>query len=285
MTSDKKLLLRFDDLHVHFDNGERHVEAVKGLSFDIHEGEVVALVGESGSGKSVSSSSAMRLLPSPPASYPKGRILWQDTDVLTLSNEEMQHIRGNDIGMIFQEPMTSLNPTWVCGDQVAESLALHTDLAPEQRRARVLELFNAVGITEPEQRLDQYPHELSGGMRQRVCIALALACNPELLIADEPTTALDVTIQAQILDLIKRLQRERGMAVLFITHDLGVVADLADRVVIMWKGEKVEEGTTTEIFKNPQHPYTKGLLSCRPRLGQRQRRLKTVADFLSEHEA
>ena len=273
-------ILRFDNLHVHFDNGERQVEAVRGLNFDIHEGEVVALVGESGSGKSVSSASAMRLLPAPPASYPAGHIYWRDQDVLKFSNEQMRKIRGNDIGMIFQEPMTALNPTWRCGDQVAESLELHTELNEGQRKARVLELFNAVGITEPEQRLDQYPHELSGGMRQRVCIAMALACDPELLIADEPTTALDVTIQAQILDLIKRLQRERGMAVLFITHDLGVVADLADRVVIMWNGEKVEEGTTVDIFKNPQHPYTKGLLACRPKLGQRQHRLKTVSDFL-----
>lgn len=278
--SAKELLLHYEDLHVHFDNGERHVEAVKGLNFKIHAGEVVALVGESGSGKSVSAASAMRLLPSPPAQYPQGHIYWRGTDVLRLSNEEMQHIRGNDIGMIFQEPMTALNPTWKCGAQVAESLQLHTDLGATQVDNKVLELFNAVGITEPEQRMQQYPHELSGGMRQRVCIALALACDPQLLIADEPTTALDVTIQAQILDLIKRMQQQRGMAVLFITHDLGVVADLADRVVVMWNGEKVEEGATMDIFKNPQHPYTKGLLACRPRLGHKVNRLKTVADFL-----
>ncbi|NRA37955.1 MAG: ABC transporter ATP-binding protein [Planctomycetes bacterium] len=277
---EKELLLEYDNLHVHFDNGERHVEAVKGLSFKIHAGEVVALVGESGSGKSVSSASAMRLLPSPPAEYPQGEIRWRGTDVLKLSNEQMQSIRGNDIGMIFQEPMTALNPTWKCGAQVAESLELHADLDQKQRDVKVLELFNAVGITEPEQRMDQYPHELSGGMRQRVCIALALACDPDLLIADEPTTALDVTIQAQILDLIRRMQQERGMAVLFITHDLGVVADLADRVVVMWNGEKVEEGTTMDIFKNPQHPYTKGLLECRPRLSHKVNRLKTVSDFL-----
>ncbi len=275
-----EVLLEFKDLHVHFDNGKRQVDAVRGLNFKIHAGEVVALVGESGSGKSVSSMSAMRLLPTPPASYPQGQILWRGNDVVKYSNEQMQKIRGNDIGIIFQEPMTSLNPTWTCGRQVGESLELHTDLDEAQRSAKILELFHAVGITEPEQRMDQYPHELSGGMRQRVCIAMALACDPGLLIADEPTTALDVTIQAQILDLIKRLQRERGMAVLFITHDLGVVADLADRVVIMWNGEKVEEGTTVDIFKNPQHPYTKGLLACRPKLGQRQHRLKTVSDFL-----
>ncbi len=274
------VLLSFQDLHVHFDNGERQVDAVKGLSFDINEGEVVALVGESGSGKSVSAMSSIRLIPEPPASYPQGEILWKGQNVLACDNEAMRKIRGNDIGMIFQEPMTALNPTWTCGRQVAESLQLHTELEESQIRGKVLELFNAVGITEPEQRLDQYPHELSGGMRQRVCIAIALACDPALLIADEPTTALDVTIQAQILDLIKRLQRDRGMAVLFITHDLGVVADLADRVVIMWNGEKVEEGTCVDIFKNPQHPYTKGLLACRPRLGVKQDRLKTVSDFL-----
>ncbi len=176
--------------------------------------------------------------------------------------------------------MTALNPVWTCGRQVAESLELHTELDAAARRRRVVELFEEVGIPDPEQRCDQYPHELSGGMRQRVCIAMALACEPELLIADEPTTALDVTIQAQILDLLRRLQAERQMAVLFITHDLGVVADIADRVVIMWQGQKQEEGPVERIFADPQHPYTRGLLACRPKLGQRQRRLPTIRDFL-----
>ena len=202
--------------------------------------------------------SAMRLLPSPPATYPFGQINWKGENILKMSDERLRRLRGHEIGIIFQEPMSALNPTWKIGRQVAESLELHTDLGPQERKERVLELLDAVGIPEAANRFEQYPHELSGGMRQRVCIAMALACNPELLIADEPTTALDVTIQAQILDLIKQLQADRGMAVLFITHDLGVVAELADRVVLMWKGQKVEEGPVAEIFSNPQHPYTKG---------------------------
>lgn len=275
-------LLAVDDLHVEFALRERTVHAVRGVSFSVNAGEVVALVGESGSGKSVTSMSCMRLLEEPPARYPQGAIRWRGEDLIQASAARMRTLRGSDIGIVFQEPMSALNPTWNVGRQVAESLELHTDLDAEQRRERVIELFKAVGIPEPEQRIDQYPHELSGGMRQRVCIAMALACDPELLIADEPTTALDVTIQAQILDLLRDLQRERDMAVLFITHDLGVVADLADRVVIMWRGEVVEQGPVAEIFANPQHAYTKGLLACRPRLDRRVKRLPTVADFLDQ---
>jgi ABC-type dipeptide/oligopeptide/nickel transport system ATPase component len=274
-------LLGYEDLSVVFALRDRRVTAVKHLTFSLERGEVVALVGESGSGKSVSAMSAIRLLQEPPATYPGGRILWRGDDVLKMDQARLRKLRGGEIGMIFQEPMTALNPTLTCGAQVEEALELHTTLAPAPRRERVVALFREVGIPEPERRAQQYPHELSGGMRQRICIAMALACGPELLIADEPTTALDVTIQAQILDLLKKLQREKGMAVLFITHDLGLVAEFADRVVLMRGGEKVEEGPVAEVFANPRHPYTKGLLACRPRFGSRGRRLATVDDFMS----
>jgi peptide/nickel transport system ATP-binding protein len=274
-------LLQFDDLKVSFVTRQRTAEAVKGVSFAVNPGEVVALVGESGSGKSVSSMSCLRLLAEPPATYPAGRILWKGEDILRMKPERLRKLRGGEIGMIFQEPMTALNPTWTCGAQVDEALQLHTTLDAAGRKARVLELFQQVGIPQPGTRFDQYPHELSGGMRQRICISIALACNPQLLIADEPTTALDVTIQAQILELIKRLQRERGMAVLFITHDLGVVAELADRVVLMRHGQVVEQGPVAEVYANPQHAYTRGLLACRPRLGVKRDRLPTVDDFMA----
>ncbi len=274
-------LLQFDNLYVSFITKRRTVEAVKGVSFAVNPGEVVALVGESGSGKSVSSMSALRLLQEPPATYPSGRILWQGEDVLRMTPTRLRKLRGGEIGMIFQEPMTALNPTWTCGAQVEEALELHTQLDSAGRRARVIELFRQVGIPQPETRVSQYPHELSGGLRQRVCISMALACEPKLLIADEPTTALDVTIQAQILDLIKRLQQERGMAVLFITHDLGVVAELADRVVLMRHGQVVEQGPVAEVFAAPKHAYTRGLLGCRPKLGAKRDRLPTVDDLMA----
>jgi len=276
-------LVRFDGLTVNFSTRRGEVQAVKGISFAINPGEVVALVGESGSGKSVSAMALMRLNQEPPAVY-GGRIFWRDENVLTMKPDRLRRLRGAEIGMIFQEPMTSLNPTWTCGAQVAESLMLHTDLTAANREKRVRELFDQVGIPQAATRIHQYPHEMSGGMRQRVCIAMALACHPQLLIADEPTTALDVTIQAQILELIQRLQKEQGMAVLFITHDLGVVAELADRVLLMRQGEKVEEGPVAEIFSNPRHPYTRGLLACRPRLGVRRERLPTVDDFMNHPE-
>jgi peptide/nickel transport system ATP-binding protein len=272
-------ILKFDNLQVTFALRDREVRAVKGLSFAVEPGQVVALVGESGSGKSVSAMGVMRLNQEPPCRY-GGHIWWRGDDVLAMRPDRLRALRGGEVGMIFQEPMTSLNPTWTCGDQVEESLVLHTSLGPAERKARVLELFRQVGIPQPESRVESYPHEMSGGMRQRVCIAMALACSPQLLIADEPTTALDVTIQAQILELIKKLQKEQGMAVLFITHDLGVVAELADRVVLMRHGEAVEQGPVAEIFANPQHPYTKGLLACRPKLGVKRDRLPTVDDFM-----
>ena len=280
MSADATPLLQYEDLHLDFVQRTGTNHAVRGLNFSIAPGQVVALVGESGSGKSVSAMSAMRLLDEPPANYPSGRILWKGEDVLRMGEARLRKLRGNDIAIIFQEPMTALNPTWTVGRQVAESLELHTTLDAEARRARAVDLLHDVGIPDPDARYDQFPHELSGGMRQRVCIAMALACDPELLIADEPTTALDVTIQAQILDLLRELQRRRGMAVLFITHDLGVVADLADAVVIMWQGQAVEQGPVGRIFAQPEHPYTQGLLACRPRFGLKRDRLPTVADFL-----
>jgi ABC-type dipeptide/oligopeptide/nickel transport system ATPase component len=276
-------LLRINGLNVEFRMPGRTVHAVKNLDLTIEVGQVVALVGESGSGKSATAQAIMRLLPQPPAVL-RGAIRWGENgeNVLDMSGNRIRQLRGGEIGMIFQEPMTALNPTWTCGSQVEEALELHGFVDPGIRRQRARDLFREVGIPEVDRRLDQYPHELSGGMRQRVCIAMALACSPKLLIADEPTTALDVTIQAQILDLLKKLQRERNMAVLFITHDLALVAEFADRVVLMRYGEKVEEGAVAEVFAHPKHPYTKALLACRPRLGSRGTRLPTVEDVLSQ---
>jgi len=260
-------LLSVRDLSVAFHQGETQTLAVDHVSFDIKPGEVLALVGESGSGKSVSANSILKLLPYPAASHPSGEILFQGKDLLKASEAELRHVRGNDITMIFQEPMTSLNPLHTIEKQIGEILEMHQAMVGSAARSRILELLNQVGIREPEKRLTAYPHELSGGQRQRVMIAMALANRPKLLIADEPTTALDVTIQAQVLNLIKELQEEEGMAVLFITHDMGVVAEVADRMVVMYRGDVVEEGTTTEIFANARHPYTKALLSAVPQLG------------------
>jgi microcin C transport system ATP-binding protein len=270
-------ILSFDGLRVAFGS----TEVVHGLSFAIAPGEVVALVGESGSGKSVSAMSVLRLLQEPPANYPGGRILWQGEDVLRMDAKRLRRLRGGEVGMVFQEPMTALNPTMTVGAQVEEALEIHTTLDAAARLARVIDLFRAVGIPQPEGRITSYPHEMSGGQRQRVCIAMALACEPRLLIADEPTTALDVTIQAQILDLLKQLQRSRGLSVLFITHDLGLVRELADRVVVMRNGEAVEQGLVSEVFAAPKHPYTRGLLTCKPILGKRVARLTTVADAIA----
>jgi ABC-type microcin C transport system duplicated ATPase subunit YejF len=269
-------ILAFDGLRVAFGL----TEVVHGLSFTVEPGQVVALVGESGSGKSVSAMSVLRLLQEPPANYPGGRILWQGEDVLRMDAARLRRLRGGEVGMVFQEPMTALNPTMTVGAQVDEALRIHTQLDGAARTARIVELFRAVGIPQPESRITAYPHEMSGGQRQRVCIAMALACEPRLLIADEPTTALDVTIQAQILELLKSLQRSRGLSVLFITHDLGLVRELADRVVVMRQGEAVEQGPVSEVFAAPKHPYTRGLLGCKPILGRRVERLSTVADFM-----
>ncbi|QIO53796.1 ABC transporter ATP-binding protein [Rhizobium leguminosarum bv. trifolii] len=258
-------LLSVLDLSVAFHQGGETSLAVDHISFDIAKGEVVALVGESGSGKSVSANSILRLLPYPSASHPSGEILFKGKDLLKASERELREVRGNDITMIFQEPMTSLNPLHSIEKQIAEILALHQGLTGQSARGRVLELLNQVGIREPEKRLKAYPHELSGGQRQRVMIAMALANRPELLIADEPTTALDVTVQAQILELLRQLKAVHGMSMLFITHDLGIVRKFADRVCVMTKGKIVETGTVEEVFANPKHEYTRHLLASEPR--------------------
>ena len=258
-------LLSVRDLSVAFHQGGNTSVAVDHISFDIKRGETVALVGESGSGKSVSANSILKLLPYPSASHPSGEILFNGKDLLKASDAELRHARGNDITMIFQEPMTSLNPLHSIERQIGEILELHQGLQGAARRTRILELLNQVGIREPEKRLSAYPHELSGGQRQRVMIAMALANRPELLIADEPTTALDVTVQAQILELLKSLKDEHGMSMLFITHDLGIVRKIADRVCVMTKGKIVETGPTAEIFANPQHAYTRHLLASEPK--------------------
>jgi microcin C transport system ATP-binding protein len=258
-------LLSVRDLSVAFHQGGETSLAVDRVSFDIRRGEVLALVGESGSGKSVSANSILRLLPYPSASHPSGTIVFKGKDLLKASDKALREVRGNDITMIFQEPMTSLNPLHSIEKQIAEILALHQGLTGQAARARVLELLNQVGIREPEKRLKAYPHELSGGQRQRVMIAMALANRPELLIADEPTTALDVTVQAQILELLRQLKGQHGMSMLFITHDLGIVRKFADRVCVMTKGKIVETGTVEEVFANPKHEYTQHLLASEPR--------------------
>jgi len=258
-------LLSVRDLSVAFTQGGRTTTAVDRISFDIAKGETLALVGESGSGKSVSALSVLKLLPYPPASHPSGRIMLGDQDLLAMDERALRKVRGNRVTMIFQEPMTSLNPLHTIEQQIGEILALHRGLRDRAARARTLELLNEVGIRDPEKRLGAYPHQLSGGQRQRVMIAMALANEPELLIADEPTTALDVTVQAQILELLDRLKQKNGMSMLFITHDLGIVRKIADRVCVMTKGKIVETGPTSEIFSNPQHEYTRHLLAAEPK--------------------
>jgi oligopeptide/dipeptide ABC transporter ATP-binding protein len=263
------LVLSVRDLKTYFDTERGTVKSVDGVSFDIGRGETVAIVGESGSGKSVTSLSLMRLVATPPGRYAGGSVLFRGkdgrtTDLLEASERDMRAIRGNDISMIFQEPMTSLNPVYPVGDQIAEAIMLHQGKSRREARAATIEMLRLVGISAPERRYGNYPHQLSGGMRQRVMIAMALCCRPALLIADEPTTALDVTIQAQILALIAGLKRDTGTSVLFITHNLGVVAQIADRVVIMYGGRVVEQGTVREVFTQPRHPYTRGLLNSVP---------------------
>ncbi|MFF0831207.1 dipeptide ABC transporter ATP-binding protein [Brevibacillus sp. NPDC003359] len=259
-------VLEVKDLHVSFDTYAGEVKAVRGVSFDLEKGETLAIVGESGSGKSVTSQALMRLIPSPPGRIPKGQVLFEGRDLVTLSEKEMQDVRGRDISMIFQDPMTSLNPTMTVGNQIMESFIKHQKLNRAEARSRAIELLEMVGIPFAKERVDQYPHQFSGGMRQRIVIAIALACNPKIIIADEPTTALDVSIQAQILELLKELQKKMGTSIIFITHDLGVVANMADRVAVMYAGKIVEIGKVDEIFYDPKHPYTWGLLGSMPSL-------------------
>ncbi|MCL6605776.1 MAG: ABC transporter ATP-binding protein [Paenibacillus sp.] len=263
-------ILQVKDLHVSFKVKGGEVKAVRGMNFEVKKGETVAIVGESGSGKSVTAQTIMQLIPSPPSKIDKGEIIFQGKDLLKFTSKQMERIRGKDIGMIFQDPMTSLNPTIKVGKQITEVLIKHQKMSAGEAKKQGIEMLKLVGIKNADSRFNQYPHEFSGGMRQRVMIAIALACRPALLIADEPTTALDVTIQAQIMDVMKDIQERLGTSIILITHDLGVVAGIADRVVVMYAGEIVESGTKMEIFKNPQHPYTKGLLRSMPRLDQRK---------------
>ena len=261
-------LLEIEDLRTQFFTSAGTVRAVDGISYNVKQGETVAIVGESGCGKSVSALSILRLIPNPPGKVVGGKIRFQDRDLLELSDAEIRNVRGKDIAMVFQEPMTSLNPVLTIGLQLTETLQHHLGMSDEETNARAVELLGMVGISEPDRRLEQYPHHLSGGMRQRVMIAIALACEPKLIIADEPTTALDVTIQAQILELMKDLTRRLGVALIVITHNLGVVARYADRVNVMYAGKIIEMGTAEDIYHKPRHPYTLALLKSVPRLDQ-----------------
>ena len=281
--SDK--LLEVKNLKTVFATEEGTVVAVNDISFSLNRGETLGIVGESGSGKSVTSLSIIRLIAEPPGKIVSGEIIYYPkdkpaVDLLKIPEKEMQSYRGNDIAMIFQEPMTCLNPVFKCGDQVAEAILLHQNKNKKQAKEQTLALFEKVKLVNPERVFDSYPHQISGGQKQRVMIAMALSCNPDILIADEPTTALDVTVQKAILDLLNELQEEMDAAQIFITHDLGVVAEIADHVIVMFKGKIVESGTVTEIFTNPKHPYTKGLLACRPNLDKKVRHLPTVSDFM-----
>jgi len=278
-------LLEIKNLVTEFRTDGEVVKAVNDVSLTLNRGETIGIVGESGSGKSVTSLSVMRLIPNPPGTIAGGEIMFHQKDGSTkdlvhIPEKEMRAIRGNDIAMIFQEPMTSLNPVFTCGDQVMEAILLHQKVSKKEAKEKTIDLFKEVQLPRPEDIFDAYPHQISGGQKQRVMIAMAMSCNPSILIADEPTTALDVTVQQTILDLMLKLQRQHDMGIMFITHDLGVIAELADKVVVMYKGKIVEQGPVLDIFSNPQHPYTKGLLACRPPLDVRLKRLPIVSDFM-----
>jgi oligopeptide/dipeptide ABC transporter ATP-binding protein len=274
--TDSNTLLSIKDVHVTFFTDEGNVNAVGGVSYDIKKGKTLAVVGESGCGKTVTALSILRLIPDPPGKVTKGRIIFKRTDLLKISEKRMRAIRGNHITMIFQEPMTSLNPVYTVGRQIVEVIELHQSLKGKQALGHAVEMLRLVGIADPDRRAREYPHQLSGGMRQRIMIAMALSCNPALLIADEPTTALDVTIQAQILELLRELQRNNNMSVLLITHDLGVVAENADDVVVMYASKIVETAEVGPLFDEPLHPYTQGLLRSLPRLGAKKERLEVI---------
>ena len=282
-------LLEFKNLVTEFHTEGKVVTAVNNISFTLNKGETIGIVGESGSGKSVTSLSAMRLIPSPPGKIANGEIIFhkkdgEKVDLLQLTEKEMRAHRGNDIAMIFQEPMTSLNPVFTCGDQVMEAIMLHQNISKSEAKDLTIKLFEEVQLPDPERIFSTYPHQISGGQKQRVMIAMAMSCQPSVLVADEPTTALDVTVQKTILELMQKLQKEHDMGILFITHDLGVIAELADKVVVMYKGDIVEQGSVWDIFNNPQHPYTKGLLACRPPLDKRYTFLPTVGDFMKTND-
>jgi oligopeptide/dipeptide ABC transporter ATP-binding protein len=273
--ADPQMLLQLQDIRTYFPTQDGIVKAVDGVSLSIRHGETLGVVGESGCGKSITALSIMRLIERP-GRVVSGSIRLGDRDLLALSDDEMRDVRGKTIAMIFQEPMTSLNPVFTCGSQIAEAVALHEGVSGREAAARAVEMLAQVGIPDPKRRADEYPHQLSGGMRQRVMIAMALSANPELLIADEPTTALDVTIQAQILELMKALRERNRMAILLITHDLGVIAEMADDVVVMYAGKVVEASDVITVFEQPHHPYSKGLLASIPRLGQKRQRLEVI---------
>ncbi len=282
-------LLEFKNLVTEFHTEGKVVTAVNNISFILKKGETIGIVGESGSGKSVTSLSAMRLVPSPPGKIAGGEILFHKkdgdiVDFLKISEKEMRQYRGNEIAMIFQEPMTSLNPVFTCGDQVMEAIMLHQSISQSEAKELTIKLFEEVQLPDPERIFSTYPHQISGGQKQRVMIAMAMSCQPSVLVADEPTTALDVTVQKTILELMQNLQKEHDMGILFITHDLGVIAELADKVVVMYNGNIVEQGSVWDIFNNPQHPYTKGLLACRPPLDKRYKFLPTVGDFMQTND-
>jgi peptide/nickel transport system ATP-binding protein len=286
---EEKYLLEVKDLQTYFKTEAGVVKAVDGISFKLKKGETLGIVGESGSGKSVTALSIMKLIPNPPGQIMGGSILFDSPtrgkiDIVSLSENVMEDMRGDDISMIFQEPMTSLNPVYTCGDQVMEAIILHQKVDRKEARKRTIELFEKVELPRPHDIFRSYPHQISGGQKQRVMIAMAMSCNPSVLIADEPTTALDVTVQAKILDLMRHLRDENDMSIIFITHDLGVIAEIADRVAVMYHGKIVEEGTVWDIFQNPQHPYTKGLLACRPRLELKLKVLPVVSDFMGKDE-
>ena len=282
MTTTNQPLLSIQDLTVKFTTQEEIITAVNNVSFDILKGKTVGLVGESGSGKSVTSLATMGLIPMPPGQITSGKILFNGDDLLQKNEKEMRKIRGNRISMIFQEPMTALNPVFRIGSQISEVLRLHKGMSKKQAWNYAIDLLDQVGIPDPKSKIRAYPHEMSGGQKQRVMIAMAIACEPDLLIADEPTTALDVTIQKQVLELMLELQQKYHMGMLFITHDLGVIADLADDVVVMYRSNIVEQNHVHNIFKNPKHPYTKGLIACRPMLEGNPKRLLTVSDYMHE---
>ncbi|WP_025844898.1 ABC transporter ATP-binding protein [Brevibacillus agri] len=269
-------VLQIENLQTHFFTDRGQIPAVDGVTITVNKGEVVGIVGESGCGKSVTSLSVMKLVPNPPGKIVGGKIKFKGEDLVTADEKRMRDIRGNEIAMIFQEPMTSLNPVFTIGNQIGEAVRLHTKASKKESRARAIDMLKKVGIPRAEAIVDEYPHQLSGGMRQRVMIAMAMACNPELLIADEPTTALDVTIQAQILDLMRQLNQEAQTAILLITHDLGVVAEMCHRVVVMYAGNVIEKGDVRTILKKPKHPYTKGLLNSLPKLEESQERLYSI---------
>lgn len=270
------VLLELKDLHTHFFTDDGEIPAVDGVSLKVHQGEVVGVVGESGCGKSVTSLSIMKLVPSPPGEIVSGEINFKGEDLVNASNRRMKKLRGNEIAMIFQDPMSSLNPLFTIGNQLREAIRNHQKVSKDEANKQAIDLLTLVGLPRAERVIDEYPHQLSGGMRQRAMIAMAMSCDPELLIADEPTTALDVTIQAQILDIMQRLKEEKNMAILLITHDLGVVAEMCDRVVVMYAGQVVEEGTVREILKNPQHPYTKGLIRSLPKVDVNDQELYSI---------